>query len=290
MKKILILTAAAAAGLLALVSCRNAQEGDKVMARYVPERADDFVWENDLVAYRAYGKALEGNPTSPGFDVWVKKAGKLVADEWYKGAMEDPDYYHHDHGGKDCYKVAVSLGGGASSPVVNGQIAYPPTNYRDYRIIEDTPEKVVFELVYPAWAAGEDSVALTKRITVTPGTQFCKAEDIYAGTFDSLTVAAGIIRHEVLGSSAGDNFVVIWEKASDQSIEPEEGQLGLAVYMPDADKAELESIGGHALVFKTITPGQPITYWFGSCWSRGDRIATSEAWNAYVQEFIASLQ
>ena len=77
MRKILILTAAAAAGLLALTACQSAPEGDKVMARYVPERADDFVWENDLVAYRAYGKALEGNPTSPGFDVWVKKAGKL---------------------------------------------------------------------------------------------------------------------------------------------------------------------------------------------------------------------
>ena len=53
MRKILILTAAAAAGLLALTACQSAPEGDKVMARYVPERADDFVWENDLVAYRA---------------------------------------------------------------------------------------------------------------------------------------------------------------------------------------------------------------------------------------------
>ena len=77
------------------------------MARAVPERADDFVFENDLIAGRFYGEALEGNPTSPGIDIWVKKPGALVADEWYKGAMEDPDYYHHDHGGKDCYKVAA---------------------------------------------------------------------------------------------------------------------------------------------------------------------------------------
>ena len=290
MRKILILTAAAAAGLLTLAACQNAQDGDRVMARYVPERADDFVWENDLVAYRAYGKALEGNPTSPGFDVWVKEAGRLVADKWYKGAMKDPDYYHHDHGGKDCYKVAVSLGGGASAPVVDGRLAYPATNYREYRILEDTTDKVVFELIYPAWNAGEDTVSLTKRITVIPGTQFCMAEDIYTGTFDSLTVAAGLIRHEVLASSAGDDFVIIWENASDQSIEPEEGQIGLAVYMPGADRAEIESIGGHSIVFKTVSSGKPLTYWFGSCWSRGGRIATSEDWNGYVQEFIASLQ
>lgn len=283
-----IIMAAAAAALMSLTACQNKEEA-KVMARYVPERADDFVWENDLIAYRAYGKALEGNPTSPGFDVWVKKAGPLVADEWYKGAMEDPNYYHHDHGGKDCYKVAVSLGGGASSPVVNGQLAYPATNYRDFRILEETPDKVVFELVYPAWQAGEDSVTLTKRITVTPGVQFCKAEDIYSGDFDSLTVAAGIIRHDVLDSSAGDDFVLIWENASDQSIEPEEGQLGLAVYMPGADKSELESISGHALLFKTVKPGEPVTYWFGSCWSRGGKIATPVEWNQYVTEFIAEV-
>ena len=98
MKKILILSAL----LLALAGCKSAPE-PKVMARYVPERSDDFVFENNLVAGRFYGKALEGNPTSPGIDIWVKLPGKLVADQWYKGAMEDPDYYHHDHGGKDCY-------------------------------------------------------------------------------------------------------------------------------------------------------------------------------------------
>ena len=52
------------------VSC--APKEFRVMARYVPERADDFVFENNLIAGRFYGEALEGNPTSPGIDVWVK--------------------------------------------------------------------------------------------------------------------------------------------------------------------------------------------------------------------------
>ena len=107
MKRILVLLAAAAA------LCACSQE-KKVMARFVPERSDDFVFENNLIAGRFYGKALEGNPTSPGLDIWVKLPGKLVADEWYKGyETQSDEYYHHDHGGKDCYKVAVSLGGGA---------------------------------------------------------------------------------------------------------------------------------------------------------------------------------
>ena len=39
----------------------------------------DFVFENNLIAGRFYGKALEGNPTSPGIDIWVKLPGALVA-------------------------------------------------------------------------------------------------------------------------------------------------------------------------------------------------------------------
>lgn len=289
MNKTLFIATVVAAVLMSLTGCKN-EEYAKVMARAVPERADDFVWENDLIAYRAYGKALEGNPTSPGFDVWVKKAGRLVADEWYKGAMEDPNYYHYDHDGKDCYKVAVSLGGGASVPVVEGVLAYPPTNYRDSRIVEQTPEKVVFELVYPAWKAGEDSVALTKRITVTPGTHFCKAEDFYTGSFDSLTVAAGIIRHEVIADGVSDDCLWIWENASDQSIEKESGKIGLALYMPGAEKVESPSVENHALAYRTIRSGEPVTYYFGSCWSRGGEIATPEEWSGYVADFVAGLR
>ena len=53
MKRILVLLAAAAA------LCACSQE-KKVMARFVPERSDDFVFENNLIAGRFYGKALEG--------------------------------------------------------------------------------------------------------------------------------------------------------------------------------------------------------------------------------------
>ena len=69
MKKILLILA----GALLLCCCAQKPQEPKVMARYVPERADDFVFENNLIAGRIYGKALEGNPTSPGIDIWVKK-------------------------------------------------------------------------------------------------------------------------------------------------------------------------------------------------------------------------
>ena len=65
--------------------------------RYVPERADDYAWENNLVAYRIYGPAL-ADPRTQGVDVWVKSTPRLVINEWY--GRND---YHHNYGeGMDC--------------------------------------------------------------------------------------------------------------------------------------------------------------------------------------------
>ena len=269
--------------LAALCACKQ-EAGKKVMARFVPERSDDFVFENNLMAGRFYGEALEGNPTSPGIDIWVKLPGKLVADEWYKGfETESDEYYHHNHGGKDCYKVAVSLGGGASAPLIDGNLCFPATNFRSWEIVEETPEKVVFTLHYPQWDATESvKVTLDKTVTVVPDTYFCAVEDIY--TFqgvDTLTVAAGMNIHAALETVEQQlvepGRVAIWEHASDQTYEPEDGMLGVAVVMPDADATGLSEDGTHLLVCKDIVSGQPVRYSFGSCWSKGD-IQTAKDW------------
>lgn len=284
MKRLLILAAA----VLGMAACAPKPE-QKVMARAVPERADDFVFENDLVAGRFYGKALEGNPTSPGLDIWVKLPGKLVADEWYAGAMEDPEYYHHNHGGKDCYKVAVSLGGGASVPFIGGKLCYPATNYRSFEVLETTPDKVVFALHYPQWEAAEGVlVSLDKKVTVTAGNYFTAVEDTYTFTgADELTVAAGLKLHSAQGTVAETQETAcsyaIWEKASDQSIEPEDGMLGVAVVLPGAEKVFACSDLDHALLLKTVKSGESVSYCFGSCWSKGN-IQESADWFKMVAQ------
>ena len=278
MKRLLILAAA----VLGMAACAPKQE-QKVMARPVPERADDFVFETNLIAGRFYGKALEGNPTSPGVDIWVKLPGKLVADEWYAGAMQNPDYYHHDHGGKDCYKVAVSLGGGASVPFIDGKLCWPATNYRSSEVLETTPSKVVFALHYPEWEAAPGIlVALDKKVTLEADSYFTSVEDTY--TFsgaDELTVAAGFKLHSAQQTveqilDVPDRYA-IWEKASDQSIEPEDGMLGVALVLPGAEKVFASEELDHALLLKTVKSGESVKYCFGSCWSKGD-IKTASDW------------
>lgn len=271
--------------LLSLGACRQAPEAEqKVMARHVPERADDFVFENNLICGRIYGQALEGNPTSPGIDIWVKTPGGLVADQRYKDELENGKTYHKDWGnGKDCYKVGVSLGGGASAPLVDGVLRLPATNWRSYEIVSQTPDEIVFVLSYPAWDAGGYKVSLDKKITVFADSYFCKVEDSYKGEWEGdLTVAAGFIRHDVVEDMAGDDRTAIWEHASDQSVEPEDGMIGVAVCMPEADYVlKADEASGHALVCKNIHPDETVTYWFGSCWSKGD-VKSAKDWFALL--------
>lgn len=284
---------AAIALTVAFSSCTQKQEEPRTMARFVPERYDDFIFENNLICGRLYGEALENdgdNLTSPGIDIWVKMPGALVADQRYKDELENGRTYHKDWGnGKDCYKVSKSLGGGASAVIIDGNIQYPATNYREWEVSADG-ENTVFSLRYPEWEASGVKVALKKTFTVSPDTYFVKVEDVY--TFsgelgDSLEVAAGIFRHPaqetVVAEISGTDRYAIWEKASDQKAEPEDGMLGVAVIVPGAKSVSVTEDGMHGLVSRYVKSGEPFVYYFGNCWSKGD-VKTASQWFELVNE------
>ena len=83
------------------------KEQFKAFGRFNRERFDDFVWENDRIAHRTYGKALEtweGEPlTSSTIDIWSKRTPRMVVNDWYLA-----DDYHVDHG-----EGAARFGGNA---------------------------------------------------------------------------------------------------------------------------------------------------------------------------------
>lgn len=289
MKKILY----AAVAVLALAACKSQKkdEGAKVMARFVPERYDDFIFENDLVAGRLYGEALEscgqGQITSPGIDVWVKTPGGLVCDQRYTDELQNGKSYHINWGnGKDCYKVGRSLGAGASAVVVAGAVVLPATNFRSYEVLEQTPDKVVFVLNYPEWDYNGTSISLSKKLTVTPGTYFVKVEDTYTFSCESMMVAAGVNRHADQGileqEVFGQDRYAIWESASDQSVEKDpETRVGVAVVVPGATFSTLSADETHALVGREVKSGETFTYCFGSCWN-GGMVKTAQEWFAIV--------
>lgn len=270
--------------ILALCSCSHA--GPAVMARHVPERADDFVFENDLICGRFYGEALEGETVSPGIDVWVKMPGQLVADQRYRDDLENGRSYHVDWGnGKDCYKVGRSLGAGASAPIVDGILRLPETNYRSFEINSRSRNEIVFTLHYPEWDIDGIGVSLDKTVTVKAGSYFCEVKDVYTYSDPdaSMSIACGVYRHvgdncierEILS----DDCYAIWEHASDQSKEPEEGMIGVGVRMADAQWSGYTADGSHGVCVRTVKSGEPVCYEFASCWSKAD-IRNADDWFA----------
>ena len=46
--------------------------------------------------------------------------------------------------------------------------------------------------------------------------------------------------------------------------------------MPQADYVTIIDGGKHGACLKKVASGQPLEYWFGSCWSKGDIKGSAE--------------
>ena len=69
--------------------------------------------------------------------------------------------------------------------------------------------------------------------------------------------------------------MAIWERASDQSLEKEDGLIGVAVVMPKADRLEVAC--GHSLLEKDVRSGETLTYFVSAVWSEFS-VRTAREW------------
>lgn len=234
--------------------------------RTVPERYDDYAWENNKVAYRLYGPALETSPEkliTPGIDVWVKCTDKLVIDEWYARGK-----YHHNFGdGMDCYKVGVTLGSGASLPFVDGKFWMMDHNYATARTLDNGPIRTTVELTYAPFNVDGTPVSLIKTISLDANQRFNRMDNVYEGDFAEMPIAAGFVRHDVKRLMTGDDWMGMVEAASDSKNPARDGDIFLGVILPGAEM--LADTLGHAVAVKSVKPGQTLTYYAGSGWSQG---------------------
>ncbi len=258
----------------------------QAFGRQVPERYDDYAWENNLCAYRLYGPALETSPEkliTPGIDVWVKCTEKLVIDEWY--AKGD---YHHNYGdGMDCYKVGRTLGGGASVPMVEGKFWPMEHNYATCQTLDNGPIRTSVKLVYVPWDVNGTAVSLVKTITLDANQRFNRMENLYEGAFEELPIAAGFVRHDVKGTESGENWLAMVEAVSDSKQPEVDGDIYQAVVLPGAVfNADLL---GHSLAVKPVKSGKKMTYYSASGWSQGG-VENMEDWIETIKEQVAMIE
>jgi len=232
-----------------------------VYGRFNRERFDDFAWENDRVAHRMYGAALETwerEPlTSSTVDVWLKRTRRLVLNDWYMA-----DDYHRDNGeGADFYSAGKSRGCGGNGLWRDGKLVVSK-NFRESRVLANGPIRLVFELRYP-------DLGETKRITLDAGQNFNRFESRYDSSADA-TYAAGLKKEPKaqFRVERASGWMRAWGPVKDNA-----GEFGCAVVLDPTSIVDVVEAEGNQLVVARL----PVVYWVGSGWDRsGDFVEVAD--------------
>ncbi|OON63045.1 DUF4861 domain-containing protein [Massilia sp. KIM] len=265
----------------------------RTFARQVPERLDDFAWENDKLAHRTYGPSLAAPApagvdkevlVTSGLDLWFKRVDYPIVDRWYN---KGHDHYHKDEGeGMDMYSVGKSRGAGGVG-VWDGTRLHTSVNYAGWKILANGPVRTVFELYYAAWDAAGRPVTETKRFTVDAGQYLDRIDSTFGAPGDApLTIAAGLNRNPVDKSQQPKIAVKREGAVLLQWIEQAgNGAFGTAVVMPGAEGFAQDEL--NELILARATPGKPLRYYAGGAWSRAGEITSRADWERVVAETAA---
>jgi rhamnogalacturonyl hydrolase YesR len=256
----------------------------KTYARFVPERYDDFAWENDKIAFRVYGKALEKVPNEMayGLDIWAKRTSDLIINDWYKKAD-----YHRDHGqGLDFYDVGLTLGAGSNAPFVNDSI-YFPKNYRRYKVLDNGPLRSSFQLFYDQWNVNGTNVTESEIISLDAGSQLNRIETVYSFKGKIMPVAIGIVKHK------GEGTVLLNERKGImgywQPENPRNGVLGVGCVIPDIN-LNMKTSDQHLLSVFNVNSKKTFVYYTGGAWDKAGIIINSKEWFSYLDDFNQKLK
>lgn len=292
-----------------------------VYGRHYPERLDDIAWENDRVAYRAYGPALQARGERAfGYDVWVKRVPGLVVEQRYANELNPESQaeiarlrkehkyeeanelyhsisYHVDHGnGLDCYKVGPTLGCGTTALIDGNNIVYPYC-WKEFEIMENGPLRFTVKLTYNPIVVGKDSVIETRIISLEQGSQLNRTIITYEGLKQPTAIATGLVIHpeNPKAYEIEENKGYIAYADLTDNIYNDNGIIYVGAVIPTkvkevqatlfSDKeAKERGASGHVLAISTYKPESQYIYYWGSGWSKYG-FDSMEAWSEYLDHY-----
>jgi len=293
-----------------------------VCGKHYPERVDDIAWENNRIAFRTYGPALQkSGEKAYGCDIWVKCIAEPIVDFRYKlelGAQSKAKLaelnktdkkaarqftesvsYHNDHGnGLDYYKVGPTLGAGTTALMKGDSIVYPYC-YNTYKILDNGPLRFTVKLTYNPLIVGNNSnIIETRIITLDYGSQLNKVTVSYANLTKPTPILTGIVIHAPsldLQADAEAGYISYADP-----IDPVNGQIFVGAVFTNKlesakpilfsakEKAERDA-EGHVAAISLYTPGTKYIYYAGAGWSKYG-FKDSTEWNRYVRTFAKHLK
>ncbi len=268
-----------------------------VFSRIVPERIDDYAWENDRVAFRTYGPEAQrlaearepGGTMSSGIDCWLKRVDYPVIDKWYKKYTDGGSYHTDDGEGYDPYHVGLSRGcGGIGVWMVDS--LYVSENFVSWRKIAEGPIRNTFELEYAPWMANGITIRETKRISIDRGSQLILIEELVDSAEPIPHITAGLTLHDAKGETFMDSANGVfgyWEKIDDAFL-----GTGLVTdpreVLSARDYRTSRTDQSHILV--NIKPEGSRKFYAGFGWERAGRVTSREEWQTYLEQFSARLR
>lgn len=285
------LLAASEAYKLASTATKHAAEtpaSPSTWCRIVPERLDDFAWENDLVAFRAYGPAARaaGGPENSGIDCWLKRVSYPIIEKWYAGHLKGKSY-HQDRGeGNDPYHVGRSRGCGGLAIWHDSQMVLSGPFVASKLIKRETAESI-FELSYD-YKIGDRAIREVKRVTVKLGTRLVELESRFTENDKPvvLDIAIGVTTHN--GKAAAtlnpkEGWMACWEVMEGQG-------LGTGVVIAPEKILRMEEVKSdkpdesHALLITRTDADGVVRYRAGYGWQKAGVITTPALWQDYLSK------
>jgi len=266
-------------------------ENSKVFSRFVPERTDDYAWENDKVAFRTYGptaqkmaeEGVKGGTLSSGMDCWLKKVDYPIIDKWYDKHTTGKGSYHEDTGeGLDNFHVGSSRGCGGLGVFIDNEL-YTSKNFTDYNTLANGPIRTEFILDYENWKAGEQTIAEQKIISLDLGSNFMHITAKVDGTE---TITVGLTLHENDGQTAVDTvngWFSYWQPHADS-------ELGTAIvinpkYYAGYTKVESEEKDKSQLLVHLKVIDGKVDYKAGFGWKESGQFVTQDQWEDFLTAY-----
>ena len=260
-------------------------------SRFVPERTDDYAWENNKVAFRTYGPTaqkmtednIKGGTLTSGIDGWLKRVDYPIINKWYEKHTTGVGSYHKDTGeGLDNFHVGISRGIGGIAIKIDSSY-YTSKNFISWKTITTGPIRTSFKLTYADGDANGNKITETKLISLDYGSYLSQYQIALTG---SKTAAVGLTLHNKKGeisSNSKEGWITHWETLDDSEI-------GTAVVAPKNTLVSIDDYRTSKTDSSNLFTGikvknNTLNYYAGFGWKKGSLFQTQKEWETYLSLF-----